>query len=154
MTDSLPITKEQFDGSIIPFVNKYKRLPYLSEDDVEVEIEVDGEIEVRPYRASRYISAFYGNQDKMTKYLIDNKIITYKLVAEITGYTETLISNVMEKKTKNPNVRVRRAVDIFFNKDYYEKELDKFADRCENCKLRSCKQSYWVEVRCPNFKAK
>lgn len=153
MSDNLPITKQQFDDSIIPFVNKYKRLPYLTEDDIEIEIEVDGEIEIRPYRANRYVSAYYKNQDKMTKYLIDNVIITYKLVAEITGYTGTLISNAMTKSTKNPDAGVRRGIHNFFNFDFYEKELGKYTDRCSECK-NSCKQFYWVEVWCPNFKAK
>ena len=154
MTDNLPITKEQFDDSIIPFVNKYKRLPYLSEDDIDVEVEIDGEIEIKPYRASRYVNAFYGNQDKMTKHLTDNKTITYKMVADITGHSETVITNAITKSTKSPDVRVRRAIDVFFNKDNYEKELGKYASRCVDCTSRACKQFYWVDVRCPNFKAK
>ena len=153
MTDNLPITKQQFDDSIMPFVDKYKRLPYLSEDDIEIEVEVDGEIEIRPYRSSRYISAYYGSQERMTSYLIDNDIITYKFVAEITGYTETVITNAITKSTKNPEVGVRRGIHNFFNFDFYEKELGKFAKRCVECK-NSCKQFYWAEVRCPNFKAK
>ena len=153
MTDNLPITKQQFDDNIINFINIYKRLPYLSEDDIGVEFINDKkEKELRPYRASRYIKEFYGSQDKMSKELLKNKVITYKSIADVLGLTETLVANAITGETANPQKEVRRGIDLFFNKDYYEK-LGKYATRCGSCTSRSCKQFYWVEVTsCKNYK--
>lgn len=151
MADNLPIAKEQFLNSIPNFIAKHKRLPYLQEDDVLVEAKNDyGEIEARPYRASRYISAFYGSQDKMTEALFNKEILTYELIAATLGLTETLVCNAIEKETKNPQLEVRRGLHIFFNKDFYEDNLDKHHSTCENCK-NTCKQEYWVGLSCRKF---
>ena len=151
----LPITKKQFEKSIPAFIDKYYRLPYLKEDDVEIEIKNDdGEIELRPYVAKRYVSEFYDDQDKMTKELFDKNIITYKMIADILDLTETLVENITEKKTKNPEIGVRRKLHIFFNDDFYEKELGKYNDRCMGCK-KKCKQHYYATIiECPNYKKK
>ena len=155
MNKDLPITQKQFEKSIPNFIDKYYRLPYLKEDDIEIEVKNDdSEIELRPYVAKRYVSEFYGNQDKMTKELFDKNIITYKLIADITGLTETLVENTIEKKTKNPEIGVRRKIDMFFNNDFYGKELGKYNDRCMDCK-KKCKQPYYSTiVVCPNYKEK
>ena len=153
---SLPITKKQFEGSIPDFINKYRRLPYLKEDDIEVKIKNDdGEIENRPYRASRYINEYYGNQDNMTKELFDKGIISYKSIAETLDLTETVVKNAMTLETKNPKIEVRRGLDIFFNKDLYEKELGKYSDRCVNSCSRRCKQYYFSDTYlCSRYKRK
>lgn len=151
----LPITKKQFEKSIPAFIDKYYRLPYLKEDDIEIEVKNDdGEIELRPYVAKRYVSEFYGNQDKMTKELFDKNIITYKLIADITGLTETVAKNIVTKETKNPDIEARRKLHIFFNEDFYEKELGAYNDRCMDCK-KKCKMYYYATIiECPNYKVK
>lgn len=82
MTESkLPITKEQFNKATIDFIHKYKRLPYLPEDDIEIEEKnKKGEMEIKPYRANRYVNNYYINQDKMSQELLDNNIIDRKSV--------------------------------------------------------------------------
>lgn len=111
-------------------------------------------MELKPYRANRYIEEFYENQDNMIDELFDKNIITYKLIADTTGLTETLVENTIEKETKNPDIEARRMIHIFFNKDFYEKELGKYNDRCMGCK-KKCKQSYYATiVVCPNYKKK
>lgn len=90
----------------------------------------------------------------MTKELFDKNIITYKLIADITGLTETVVKNIITKETKNPDIEARRMIHIFFNKDFYEKELGKYNDRCIGCK-KKCKIDYYAAiVVCPNYKEK
>lgn len=127
----------------------------MKEDDVEVEIKnEDGEIEIRPYRANKYIKEFYSTQDKMTKELSNKGVITYKSIADITGLTETIVKNIIEKQNKTVDIEPRRYLHIFFNKDFYEKELGVYNDRCMDCK-KKCKQSYYATiVVCPNYKEK
>ena len=148
------INKDELIKGSLDFINKYKRLPLYKEDDIEVEkLNDNNEIELRSYRALKYINEYFKNQDKFADYLLKEKIITYKSIANIIGYSETITTNAITKTTKNPDVGVRRAIDIFFNKDYYEKELGLYASLCEKCTKR-CKQHYFVEVECKKYKAK
>ena len=95
-----------------------------------------GKMELKPYRANRYIEEFY------------------EKVAGITGLTETVVKNIITKETKNPDIEARRYLDIFFNKDFYEKELGAYNDRCMDCK-KKCRQNYYVAIiECPNYKVK
>lgn len=153
---SLPITKEQFEGSLPDFINTYKRLPYIHDDDVSVEIKNDkGELELRPYRANRYIREYYGGQDKMTEELLEREIITYKSIADTLNLTETLVRNAIEKSTQNPQLHVRRGLDIYFNRDLYKKELGDYNDRCQNSCSRRCKQFYYMDTgACSRYKQK
>ena len=127
----------------------------MKEDDVEVEIKnEDGEIEIRPYRANKYIEKYFESQENMSKELFDKNIITYKLIADTIGLTETVVKNIITKGTKNPEIHNRRMIHIFFNKDFYEKELGKYNDRCMDCK-KKCKMDYYATiVVCPNYKEK
>lgn len=151
--DNLPITKQQFLDGTLKFIQSYKRLPFMDEDDIEAEtIGKDGKKELRPYRASRYIKEYYDTQDKLTESLLDNKLITYKSIADILGLTEVVTRNATTKETKNPQPNVRRQLHIFFNKDLY-KELGEYANLCSGCTKR-CKQHYFVEVKCKNYKEK
>lgn len=150
---SLPITKEQFLDGVLKFINTYGRLPYIEEDDIEVSIVVkNGKKELRPYRASRYIKEYYNTQDKLTESLLDNKLITYKSIANTLGLTEVVTRNAITKQTKNPQAEVRRQLHMFFNKDLY-KELGEYANLCSRCNKR-CKQHYFVDVKCKNYKEK
>ncbi len=152
--NKLPITKQQFVDGIIPFIKTYKRLPYMSEDDILVPIEGEnGSIISSPYRAKRYIESYFDGQDNLTDYLFKKEIITYDLIANIIGSTRTIVENTITTNTKNPDVRVRRGVHIFFNKDFYEDKLDKYNSKCMDCK-RKCRQGYWVRLSCSKYKAK
>lgn len=150
---SLPITKQQFLDGVLKFIQSYNRLPYIEEDDIEVNIVVkNGKKELRPYRASRYIKEFYDTQDKLTESLLDSKLITYKSIADTIGLTEVVTRNAITKQTKSPQAKARRQLHIFFNKDLY-KELGEYANLCSGCTKR-CKQHYFVDVRCKKYKEK
>jgi hypothetical protein len=137
-------------------MNKYKRLPYLKEDDVEIPIKNDdGEMEIRPYRASRYVTEYYGDEDKMTQELFDKGIISYEYIADVLGLTGTLVKNAMTLETKNPQLEVRRGLHIFFNKDFYEKKLGKYNQKCTESCSRRCKQYYFSDtIPCSKYKRK
>lgn len=130
-------------------------MPYLKEDNIKIEFQEDnGEVELRPYRANRYIGEYYGSQEKATKELFDKEIITYDIVAKVISLTPTVVKNIINKEIKNPNSNARRRIEIFFNKDFY-KELGRYNDRfCANCtKRKKCGQAYWVDViSCPSFR--
>lgn len=151
----LLITKEQFNEAIIKFIHRYERLPYQPEDDIEVEIKNDeDELELKNYRANKYVKEFYKTQDKMSEELLNNNIITYKMISDITKISETVLKNAIEKTTKNPDLETRKAVHVFFNNDYY-KELGIYAKKCEDCQGCKCKYDYFVSVvYCPKFKKK
>ena len=80
----------------------------------------------------------------MSDELLKNEVITYKSIADTLGYTETVIRNVVTKSIKEPDVRLRRAVHIFFNKDYY-KELGEFSGVSDVCKAK-CQFPYYMDV--------
>lgn len=102
---------------------------------------------MRTYRASRYIKEYYETQDNLTDELFDKKIITYSSIGQVLGVSGTIIRNAITKETKNPQPNVRRGLDIFFNKDFYE-ELGKYSGVSEECK-KECQHPYWVNVlRC------
>jgi len=123
-------------------------------DDVEIEVENDdGEMELKPYRANRYINEFYGGQDNCTEELFKKGLVAYQQIADLYDYTETLIKNAYEGATQNPQIGVRRALHVFFNKDLYEDRLDKYHSLCMGCKKR-CKQAYWVGLTCSRYNKK
>ncbi len=151
MSENLPITKQQFLDSIVPFIKVYRRLPYIDEDDILVPIEdKDGSIVSSPYRAKRYIEAYFDGQDNLTEYLFEKCIITYDSIANIIGSTKTVVENAITTSTKNPDVEVRRDIHVFFNKDFYEGKLDSYNAKCMDCK-RKCKQGYWVGLSCNKY---
>lgn len=136
---------ELIDGTL-RFIYVYKRLPYYAEDDIEVEKEnKDNKLELRPYRAGKYIKEFFTNQDKYTQYLLDNKIITYETISEIIKIDKSRLEKLLNKKIKTPEIRERRQIEIFFNKDYFP-ELGKYNENCGTCGKKQCKQLYWVSV--------
>ena len=103
--NNLPITKGQFDEAVVRFIYKYERLPHQPEDDIGVEVKNDeDEIEVKTYRANRYIKEYYKTQAKMSEELLKKNIVTYKMISDITGVTETILKNAITKETKNPEL--------------------------------------------------
>ncbi len=153
------ITQDEFIKGVFRFIDDYDRLPYFSEDNIELDFEtVDKNskaiTETRPYRANKYIKKFYGNQKNMTKNLLDSGLLTYKKIADVLGLTETIVRNTITKTTKNPEVANRRKIHMFFNADFYEKELGKHMDICVSCQ-KSCKQFYWIKsFICPKYTSK
>lgn len=149
------INKDELIKGSLVFIDKYKRLPCNREDSIEVEkLNDDNEIEIRTYKSLKYINELFGGQEKFAKYLLDNEIITYKSIADIIGYSETITTNAITKTTKNVDVGVRRQLELFFNNDYCEKELGKYSNKCTGCK-KQCKQFYWVDVaRCKEYSKK
>ena len=81
---------------------------------MEVEfINDEGEKELRPYVANKYIKEYYKNQDNMTKELFEKGILSYELIAEATGLTRTIVENTITKTTKEPEIESRRMIHYF-----------------------------------------
>ena len=152
----LPITREQFLEGVVGFLKEYKRLPYLPDDDIVVQIKnKENEPEYRPYRANRYIEEYYETQDKLTDKLFDSGVLSAGVLSEMSGFSETIINNLITKSTANPDIRARRAVHMILNSDYYESELGSLnTTHCSKCtKRRQCGQHYWVDiVSCSKYK--
>lgn len=154
--DNLPITKEEFLSGILPFVEYYKRLPYMREDKIEVikYNEEKEEDEIKIYTAAKYIEIFFESQDNLTDYLFENNIIEYSLVSEMVKIKEKRLRELLDGSAKKVEKSERRAVEIFFNNDFYE-DLGKYADLCSKCSVRKCKHDYWITVvSCQNYKKK
>lgn len=149
------ITKDEFISGVFKFIDNYKRLPYLPEDNIEVNMKNDkNEIEIKPYRANKYIKEFYGNQKNMSKSLFNSGLLTYKKIADTLDLSETIVRNTVTKSTKNPDVSSRHKIHMFFNKDFYEKELGKYTNKCNDCK-KTCKQFYWIlSINCLKYQSK
>lgn len=122
--------------------------------EVEV-INDEGEKELRPYVANKYIKEYYKNQDNMTEELFEKGILSYELIAETTGLTRTVVENTITKTTKEPEIETRRMIHLFFNKDFYP-ELGEYNLKCMDCsRRRGCKQHYYTDVIiCPDYKEK
>lgn len=139
------INKDELIKGTLNFIKKYERLPFMNGDDIEVEkLNDKNEIELRPYRGKKYVDELFGGQDKFTKYLLDNNILTLEIVSKYTKVKPNRIAELLTKKAKNVEVRERRAIDVFFNKDYYEK-LGKFNGINDTCR-KQCQFPYWVTV--------
>lgn len=146
--------KKELIDAILKFIDTYKRLPYMNEDDIEIEIANDtGEKDVKSYKASRYIKSNFTSQENLTKHLFDEGVISYKFIADTLSLTEAVVENAMTQKTKNPQIDVRRKLHMFFNKDLYDKN-GKYNTKCASCKKR-CKQEYWVDlIQCKKYSKK
>ena len=139
------INKDELIKGTLRFIEKYERLPFINGDDIEVEkLNDKNEIELRPYRGKKYVDELFGGQDKFTKYLLDNNILTLEIVSQYTKVKPNRIAELLTKKAKNVDVSERRAIDLFFNKDYYEK-LGKYNGVNDICR-KECQFPYWVKV--------
>jgi len=137
--------KEQFIKSSLEFMEEYKRLPMLKEDDVR--LKQDGDEPDRVLRAHTRITDFFGSEDKFIEYLLENKHLTYKTIAEYTGFSETVVSNIINKTVQTPDVKARRAVEVFLGKDLLADSLSPYHSKCDGCK-KKCKQWYFVDLQC------
>lgn len=151
---SLPITKKQFDDSVIKFIHRYNRLPFLHGDSVEIEMKDDsGDMVTKPYRANKYMIEYYKDQENMTKELIDNKILPHKLISDIVRVDENKIKKILKREIDRIDLSARRRIEIFFNKDYFPK-MGLYSAKCVSCKKKKCKQPYFLEViACKNYKS-
>ena len=148
------INKDELIKGTLEFMNKYQRLPYLPDDDIAVEVEnKDGEQEMRYYRAGKYIIEYYESQGGFTEYLLNEKIITSKMISEYINIPLKRLDVLLGGEATSVTKRERRAVDIFFNNDYYE-ELGIYSDLCKDCtKVKTCGQSYEVDIiNCLKYK--
>lgn len=151
------VNQEELIKGTLNFINAYKRLPYLQGDSIEVEkLNDDNEVELKPYMALKYIKEHHTNQDKFTETLFEQDIITYNSVGNILGLTPTVVRNIVIKSNKNPDIKIRRQLEIFFNKDFYKDDLPIYNEVCETCtKQKTCGQAYWIGmVNCKKYKKK
>lgn len=148
------INKDELIKGTLEFIKKYKRLPYLPEDDIEVEKQNNkGEVVLKPYRTGKYIKEFFGNQDKYSKYLLDNKLITHDTISEIIRIDKNKLECLLNGEIKTPEIKERRQIELFFNKDYFIKQ-GKYTSTCSKCS-KGCKNPYWVDViSCSKYKEK
>lgn len=156
------VSKKKFTEAIPKFIKLHNRLPYMKEDDIIVSVDVevkdkDGNVEnkteERPYTATKYIKGHFGDVDSLSNYLFDNNIISFKIISDMIGVTPKRIEELISGKAKKVEKNERRAVHLFFGKDYYE-DIGKYNEtHCEDCtKKKSCGQDYWVSViSCDKF---
>lgn len=147
------INKNELIDGTLKFISQYQRLPYLSEDDIAVDKPNDkGAMELKPYRAVKYVKEYFDNQDKYSEYLIENKLLTYDKIAEIIDIDKNRLKKLINKEVDKIDNNERRRIELFFNKDYYP-ELGKYNSVCEGCSKRGCKQVYWVMmIGCNKYK--
>ncbi len=139
------ITAKELIAGTLNFIPVYKRLPYYSDDDIEVEKkDEDGEMSLCPFRANKYIKKYFGKQNKYTKHLLDNKIIAYDVISKITKIRKNRLKRLLKKSIKKPTINERRQIEMFFNKDYFP-ELGEYNVKCSKCN-KKCKQHYWTDV--------
>lgn len=144
------ITKEQLVQAVIPFMERYGRLPYMREDDIVVLVD-DEEME---YKAHKYIKGYFGDTDIMTEYLLENEILTYKNVADIVGVTEKRVKDLMSGEATKVGNHERRMLHVFLDRDVYEELEHTTANHCGECtKNKKCGQPYFVDILfCPDYR--
>lgn len=163
--NELIISKEELLSAVPAFIEQYHRLPYMDEDDVIIEVvkekkESDGTVREetieQPYKALKYVRGHFGSEEGMTEYLLENEIITLKMISEYIDISEKRITEMMTGDLEKINPNERRRLHIFFNKDFYEKLGHINSLHCSDCtKQKQCAQPYWVSViSCPKFKKK
>lgn len=139
------VNKDELIKGTLEFIKKYERLPFINGDDIIVEkINDDGEVELKPFRAKKYVDELFKGQDKFIKHLLDNDILTLETVSIYTKVKPDRIAELLTGKAEDVNVSERRAIDILFNKDYYEK-LGKYNGVNDKCR-KECQFPYWVTV--------
>ena len=63
-------------------------------------------------------------------------------------YSEIRLQKLLKIDVSNSKLH------IFFNVDFYEKELGKYTNKCTECK-KHCKQFYWIlSINCPKCESK
>ena len=139
------ITKKQLITGTLNFISIYKRLPYYPDDDIEVKKkDKNNKLTLNPFRTNKFIKKYFGTQNKYTKYLLDNEIITYDTISKITKIRKNRLKRLLRKSIKKPTTNERRQIEIFFNKDYFP-ELGEYNSKCSKCN-KKCKQHYWTDV--------
>lgn len=148
--NELVISEEQLLESVKPFVEKMGRLPYMREDDIVVMVDD----EARSYRAVKYIKGYFGTTEKMTEYLLEKKLLTFKTISDTIGLEEKRVKELMSGKAKKINNHERRMIDLFLNNDLYKDLEHSTSAHCSDCtKTKKCGQPYWVDVvSCPDYK--
>ena len=148
------INQDELIKGTLRFIERYKRLPYYSEDDIEIEkLDDDNELVLKPYRALKYIKEEFATHEKYTKYLLQNNILTYEIISEHTKIKPDRLNILLKGEEDKIEVSERRIIHIFFNDDYYEK-LGMMCSYCKDCtQNKKCSQNYWVKIiQCPKYK--
>jgi len=152
---TLPITKKQFNGATIDFINYYHRFPFLQGDDVTVNIlnEETKELEPKPFRVSRYVKEYHKNEEHMIGEFV-GKLISYETISKIIGLKADVIEGVLSGEIKDIDNVDRICIENFFNKDYVATKDNLYNVICQGCK-KTCKQKYNVGlIQCNIYEGK
>lgn len=152
--NELVISKEEVVNAIPHFIEGFRRLPYMQEDNIMVEVKQDdGEITRQPYSALKYIEAYFETPEKFTEFLFEEGILSFELMGDIIDVEPGRLERLLRNKLKNITRRERRRIDLFFNDDIYKDEDNGYAQLCSTCKHREkCGQPYWVgTVSCARY---
>lgn len=150
----LVISKKDVVGAIPHFVEGFRRLPYMREDNIMVEVEQDnGEITRQPYSALKYIEAYFETAENFTGFLLTEEVLSLKSMGEIMGIDPSRLDRLLKNRLKNITKRERRKLELFFNDDIYKNEGSEYAQLCSTCKYKNkCGQPYWVgSVSCTKY---
>lgn len=150
------INQDELIKGTLQFISAYKRLPYMSEDDIEVEKENDeGETEIKPYRSLKYINEYFGNHEKYSRHLLENNILAHDTISKHIDIPVNRLKELLKGDVEKVEIHERRMVDMFFNNDIYS-HLGLMCNYCIDCtKKKSCSQNYWVQViNCPKHNKK
>ena len=148
------VNQEELIKGTLQFIDAYNRLPFFKEDDIEVEkLNDDGQKEFRPYRALKYIKEIFDSESNYTRYLFDNKILTFENIAQHLQIKPDRVEELLSEDAKKVTTDERRSIHVFFGVDYYYK-LGEFSKKCNDCSLKKeCGQYYWVTViQCEKYK--
>lgn len=138
------LSKEVVISKSLEFMKKNKRLPFLKEDVIKIQTKDEqGQTVDRPYKISRHIVGNFKSHDNFREFLFDNDFISPKTIADLHKISEKDVEKALNHSIKKPKIKIRKALDFFFNHDFY-KELGNNSI-CETC-TKKCKQLYWVEL--------
>lgn len=139
---NLPISKEQYINAIPIFIEQYKRLPFMQEDEIEVIIED----KIKPYKSLKYTKEFFGDISRCTDYLFEQGIISFKIISDKTGLDIKQVENILTGNLKDIDKHNRRLIHIFLGEDLYCPKKGKYKKiKCSN-ENKLGGQPYWVDV--------
>lgn len=144
------ITKNQLIDAVEPFMKEYGRLPYMSGD--EIQVPIDGKD--MKYKSRKYVKGYFDSQQDMTDYLLDEEVLTLKMIGDTIDISEKRVEELINKEGRKVSNHERRMIDVFFNEDIYEDLEHSTSSHCSDCtKEKKCGQPYWVDVvSCPTYR--
>lgn len=140
------MNKKELIKETLNFIKKYDKLPFMEEDEFEIEYLDNEEIKTKILKAESNIKKHFETNNEYVDYLFEKRKLTYKLISKHTKLSATRVKNLLDNKIKNVTINDRRKLHIFFNKDYFPK-MNKYSDMCIDCKNnKKCGQNYWADV--------